>query len=99
MGLAPLHWPVQRGVKGIRVQRVSIRETVLQQMRDVAAQQKKTLAPLGDSLELADTGLDSLCLALLVASLDDRLGLDPFSRDPPFPVTVGQFIALYENAG
>ncbi len=67
-------------------------------MAEIAALQKKTLAPLSDQVRLEDTGLDSLCLALLVASLDDRLGLDPFSKDPPFPVTVGQFIALYENA-
>ena len=67
-------------------------------MSDIASVQKKMLQPLSDSANLADTGLDSLCLALLVASLDDLLGLDPFSHDPPFPVTVGEFIALYENA-
>ena len=75
-----------------------IRSTILQQMTEIAGLQHKTLAPLSDALRLEDTGLDSLCLALLVASLDDMLGLDPFSKDPPFPVTVGQFIALYENA-
>ena len=77
---------------------MSLRSTIFQQMADIAAQQKKILAPLSDRLNLVDTGLDSLCLALLVASLDDMLGLDPFSADPPFPVTVGQFVALYENA-
>ena len=68
------------------------------QMSEIAALQKKQLEPLGDTLNLTDTGLDSLCLALLVASLDDTLGLDPFSADPPFPATVGEFIALYEHA-
>lgn len=75
-----------------------IRSTILQQMGEIAGLQRKTLVPLSDEVRLEDTGLDSLCLALLVASLDDMLGLDPFSKDPPFPVTVGQFIALYENA-
>jgi hypothetical protein len=44
--------------------------------------------------------LDSLCIAVLVATLDDELGLDPFASDDDvgFPVTVGDFIRRYENA-
>ena len=47
-----------------------------------------------------ETGLDSLCLAILVASLDDELGLDPLSSESnaTFPVTLGDFIGLYESA-
>ena len=77
---------------------MSVRLAILQQMTDIAAQQKKTLAPLTDDLRLADSGMDSLCLALVVAALDDTLGLDPFASNPPFPVTVGDFISLYERA-
>ncbi|WP_158743970.1 acyl carrier protein [Acidisphaera sp. L21] len=76
---------------------MSVRSAILQQMTDTAAQQKKTLAPLTDGLKLAESGMDSLCLALIVAALDDNLGLDPFGSNPPFPVTVGDFITLYEN--
>ncbi len=76
---------------------MSVRSSVLQQMTDTAARQKKTLAPLTDDLRLSESGLDSLCLALVVAALDDNLGLDPFSSNPPFPVTVGDFVRLYEN--
>ncbi|WP_428538879.1 hypothetical protein [Rhodopila sp.] len=78
---------------------MSIRSTVMTQITEIAAQQGKRLAPLSDSLPLLDSGLDSLCIAVLVASLDDRLGVDPFTDDDaPLPVTVGQFISLYEHA-
>ena len=66
---------------------------------EVAQDQKKTLAPLSDELGLLETGLDSLCFAIIVARLEDMLGVDPFSADDEidFPVTVGDFIRLYEN--
>jgi len=62
-------------------------------------QQRKTLKPLTDDLPLLESGLDSLCLAVLVANLDDQLGLDPFGTNGnfDFPVTVGDFIGLYES--
>jgi acyl carrier protein len=67
---------------------------------EVAAEQHKTLAPLSDDLGLLETGLDSLCFAIVVARLEDRLGVDPFSTEDEieFPVTVGDFIRLYEHA-
>ncbi len=77
-----------------------IRSIVLGEIVRVAEQQDKRLAPLSDQLRLLDSGLDSLCIAVIVASLDDRLDLDPFStgEDVAFPVTVGDFIRLYEDA-
>ncbi|HET8997874.1 MAG TPA: hypothetical protein VFN42_14490 [Acetobacteraceae bacterium] len=79
---------------------MSIRSTILSQIAEIAEQQKKRLAPLTDGLPLLESGLDSLCIAILVASLDDRLDMDPFSREdiPKLPVTLGDFIALYEHA-
>ena len=67
---------------------------------EVALEQNKPLAPLTDNLGLLDTGLDSLCFAIVVARLEDQLGVDPFSSDGEidFPVTVGDFIRLYEHA-
>ncbi len=77
-----------------------IRKTILTQITIVAKQHRKTLAPLRDELALMDTGLDSLCIAILVATLDDELDLDPFSAGKlaAFPVTLGDFIRLYEHA-
>jgi acyl carrier protein len=79
---------------------MTVRATVLKQIEIVAAQQHKTLQPLSDDMHLIDSGLDSLCLAILVANLDDELSLDPFGTgdDVPIPVTVGDLITLYENA-
>jgi hypothetical protein len=66
----------------------------------VAQEQKVTLPPLSDELVLLDSGLDSLGFAILVARLEDTLGYDPFSssEDVFFPVTLGDFIRVYENA-
>jgi len=79
---------------------VSVRASVLAQFERVAQEQKKTLAPLTDDLVLLESGLYSLCLAVIVAQLEDALGVDPFSaaEDAEFPVTLGDFIELYEHA-
>jgi hypothetical protein len=51
-------------------------------------------------LPLLDSGLDSLCFAIIVSRLETVLGVDPFSEneDAPFPVNLGRFIRFYENA-
>jgi hypothetical protein len=76
------------------------RTDVVSVLEQVAAEQGKVLAPLSDQLALLDTGLDSLCFAIIVARLEDRIGFDPFStaEDGSFPTTVGDFIRLYEQA-
>jgi acyl carrier protein len=77
---------------------LSIRLTIFTLITEIANQQNKSLAPLSDSLPLIESGLDSLCIAILVASLDERLDLDPFPTAAVLPVTLGDFVALYENA-
>jgi acyl carrier protein len=69
-------------------------------MQKIADEQRKKLAPLTDDLNLLESGLDSLCFAILVARLEDELGCDPFtaSDDIHYPVTLGEFIRFYENA-
>jgi acyl carrier protein len=68
-------------------------------MQQIAEEQGKKLAPLSDELVLLDSGLDSLGFAVLVARLEDSLGVDPFtaSEDVYFPVTLGDFVKAYEN--
>jgi len=79
---------------------MSIRTTIASEFEQVAKEQKKTLLPLSDDLVLLESGLDSLCFAILVARLEQRLGVDPFSAadDVYFPVTLGDFIKFYEAA-
>jgi acyl carrier protein len=79
---------------------MNVRFEVVTQFKQVAQEQGKRLAPLTDNLELLNSGLDSLCFAILVTRLEDALGVDPFtaSEDALFPVTFGDFVSFYENA-
>ena len=79
---------------------MSRRDLIEQQFRLVADEQEKALAPLTDELVLLDSGLDSLCFAILVARLEDELGVDPFldADDGEFPETFGQFVSFYDRA-
>jgi acyl carrier protein len=82
-----------------RQAQMSIRLTVLSVMEEVALEQEKKLAEINDDTALANSGLDSLCFAIIVARLEDQLGVDPFtaSDEVYFPVTFGDFVELYEN--
>jgi hypothetical protein len=78
---------------------MSVRSNVMSQFEAVAREQNKKLAPLSDGLLLLESGLDSLCFAIVVARLEDSLGIDPFNAgDVDFPVTLGDFIRFYEDA-
>jgi len=78
---------------------MSVKLTIMQQMEEVAREHGRILAPLDDDLVLANSGLDSLGFAVLVARLEDTLGVDPFTaaEDAFFPVTLGDFVRVYEN--
>ena len=77
-------------------------ELILKTMQEVAEMQGKELAKTvtADSV-LLDIGLDSLSYAVLVVELEAKLGFDPFQIEsaPIYPVTMGQFVALYEKHG
>lgn len=79
---------------------MDVKKTIYDQMQKVAVEQSKKLAPLTDDLALLESGLDSLCFAVIVARLETVLGTDPFvlEDDVQFPVTVGDLVRLYENA-
>jgi acyl carrier protein len=74
------------------------RAVIEAQMKQVAQEQEKTLAPLTEDLVLLDCGLDSLCFAILVARLEDVFGADPFltEEDVAFPVTFGDMVRFYD---
>ena len=88
------------GTKGQRRQGMSVRLTVTSQIEQIAQEQRIKLPALSDDLVLLDSGLDSLCFAILVARLEDTLGVDPFTASDEvfFPVTLGDFVRVYENA-
>jgi hypothetical protein len=79
---------------------MSIQSAIFSEIERIAAQHQKRLAPLSADTVLLNSGLDSLCFAVLVLRLEEKLGVDPFSASEHvgFPVTLGDFVRVYENA-
>jgi len=79
---------------------MSIKSEIFAEVHRIGGELKKDLPPLTDDLRLADSGLDSLSLAVLVARLEESLGLDPFndSSVSSYPVTLGDLVRFYEHA-
>jgi hypothetical protein len=78
---------------------MDVRSEIISQFQQVAREQNRQLAPFNDDLELLDSGLDSLCFAIVVTRLEESLGVDPFSasEDVTMPMTFGEFVRFYEN--
>ena len=75
----------------------TIRKTYLEVLEQTG---NELLAPeLTDEVVLLESGLDSLGFAILVATLDEALGFDPFTMmdEPFYPSTFGEFVEIYEN--
>ena len=79
---------------------MGLQTMIFEQFEQVARDQDKALGRLAPETVLLDSGLDSLCFAIIVARLEDQLGVDPFtqSEDVYFPVTLGEFVKFYEDA-
>jgi acyl carrier protein len=79
---------------------MSSRATIEAQMKTIAKEQGRRLARLHDDLNLVDSGFDSLCFAILVARLEDELGVDPFleSEQADFPKMFKELVAFYDRA-
>lgn len=79
---------------------MSTRAEIIAAFTSVARDHDKALAPLTDDLPLLDSGIDSLCMAVIVTTLEVELGVDPFSAaaEVDVPATFGEFVALYEHA-
>ena len=79
---------------------MSTRDTIISVFQRVAETQGRTLAPLSDDLKMTECGLDSLSFAVVVATLEDSLGVDPFNAAEwcDFPVTFADFIQMYDHA-
>ena len=89
------------GVNKLWARNMSVKLTIMKQMEQVAQEHGRILAPLNDELVLANCGLDLLGFAVLVARLEDTLGVDPFTaaEDAFFPATLGEFVKVYEHGG
>jgi len=78
---------------------MSTKSKIIAAMTQIAEEQRVALPRLDDDLSLNETGFDSLAFAILVARLEDELGIDPFtiSEDAVYPLTVGDFFRAYEK--
>jgi acetyltransferase-like isoleucine patch superfamily enzyme len=78
----------------------TLRATVMSEIRTQAEFEQKTLPTLSEDSILLECGLDSLTIAILVARLEDSLRIDPFSSSGTihYPITLGDFIRMYESA-
>ncbi len=78
---------------------MSIRDEIMFTFKRVAKEQGRRLAPLTDELKLTECGLDSLGFVLVVATLEQSVNFDPFQSEDEidFPLTLRDFIALYER--
>lgn len=77
---------------------MNIETLILAEIRRIAEESEVACpADLGSQTPVFESGLDSLGFAILVASLEDRLGFDPFASltEAVYPHTVGEFIAVY----
>ena len=69
-------------------------------MREVAANGGIDLIEnVSDETVLLESGLDSFGFAVLVVTLEDVLGYDPFSLmdKPYYPRTFGEFVEVYKR--
>jgi acyl carrier protein len=78
---------------------MTVKSTITAEFQQVAREQDRMLVPLSEDLKLVQSGLDSLSFAIIVARLEDSLGVDPFNATETveFPVTFGDFVRLYER--
>ena len=81
--------------------RTELAQTLLDTMSNVAVIADCTLIDtINDETVLLQSGLDSLGFAMLVAQLEEDLGIDPFSEMQlaVYPRTFVEFTTLYASA-
>lgn len=74
-----------------------IKETYIEVLEQIGAE--LLVAELKNDVVLLESGLDSLGFAILVATLEEKLGFDPFTmmNEPFYPSTFGEFVSIYEK--
>jgi hypothetical protein len=82
------------------IEDMSVHDDIIEVFARVAHDHGKRLRPLADDMLLLESGMDSLCLAIIITSLEVKFGIDPFtmSDDVEIPVTFGEFVSIYAKA-
>lgn len=79
---------------------MDLKAIIIETMRDVAQTTGIEIQEeLHEDVVLLESGLDSLGFAILVASLEEQLGYDPFTlmEEPVYPKTLGEFLEIYQR--
>lgn len=79
---------------------IQLREKIISALIETAkARDTEIKGQLQDDTVLLESGLDSLGFAILVATLEEDLGYDPFllMDEPVYPRTIGEFVSIYER--
>lgn len=77
-----------------------IKQVVDECFREVFVEIMGGPAPdINENSVLLETGLDSIGFAILVTTLEGKLGFDPFSlsNEAQYPITFGEFYEFYEK--
>ena len=77
---------------------MNIEQTVKHAMQEVAELSDcQLIEPITSDTLLLQSGLDSLGYAMLVAQLEEELGIDPFTElaIKVYPATFAEFVAIY----
>lgn len=77
---------------------MNIEQTVKHAMQEVAELSDcQLIEPITSDTLLLQSGLDSLGYAMLVAQLEEELGIDPFTElaITVYPATFAEFVAVY----
>ena len=76
-----------------------LRRQIVDAINKILADSARSPRDLSDEESLtADVGLDSLDLAVLVVSLEQQLGVDPFRDGSATVRTVGDLVTVYAKA-
>ena len=77
-----------------------MRNEIIESFEEIISKIEGVVIPtLDENTILLETGLDSLGFAALVATLEEKTGIDPFSlsKEAYYPKTFGEFVAFYEK--
>jgi len=80
---------------------VNIEQTIRDSLEQVALMANcQLIANINEDTVLLQSGLDSLGFAMLVAQLEEDLGVDPFiqMQIAVYPRTFGEFVSIYRQA-
>ncbi len=78
---------------------MTIKDQIKETLINVMKENEITPPEITDETVLLQTGLDSLGFAIVVATLEEKIGFDPFVMmdEVVYPTTFSEFVNIYEK--